>query len=183
MHTPRRCWLALALLPFACSKDPDDPVRDAGSDPAGKGGDTSSETGGAGRLDASAGKGEAGSAAQSGKGAAGASGAAAESCKADCEAGEHCELVQVACVRAPCPPLPMCVPDRSGGEVDCDPRHIMCKRVAPECPEGQVPRVDGACFGDCVAVDACACTEPEACPLPEKYTCHMSAKHCTPYLR
>ena len=26
-----------------------------------------------------------------------------------CAEGEHCELVQVVCIRAPCPPLPQCV--------------------------------------------------------------------------
>jgi hypothetical protein len=28
-----------------------------------------------------------------------------------CAAGKHCELIDVVCVRAPCPPLPMCVDD------------------------------------------------------------------------
>ena len=29
-----------------------------------------------------------------------------------CEAGTHCELVQIQCVRAPCDPVPQCVSDR-----------------------------------------------------------------------
>jgi hypothetical protein len=34
------------------------------------------------------------------------------SCDAqECPAGQHCELVQVQCVRAPCPRQPMCTPD------------------------------------------------------------------------
>lgn len=28
-----------------------------------------------------------------------------------CMAGTHCEMVQVQCIRAPCPPLPQCVAD------------------------------------------------------------------------
>lgn len=28
-----------------------------------------------------------------------------------CAEGTHCEMVQVQCVRAPCPPMPQCVPD------------------------------------------------------------------------
>jgi hypothetical protein len=89
-------------------------------------------------------------------------------------------------VQAPCPPLPMCVPDGGGsepGELTCDPRAITCKRAAPACPEGQVPSVEDQCYGACVDIESCPCDAPEACPLPEKYTCHMSAQHCTPYLQ
>ncbi len=32
-----------------------------------------------------------------------------ESCDLACDAGQHCELVQVTCVQAPCPPQPECV--------------------------------------------------------------------------
>jgi len=31
----------------------------------------------------------------------------------ECDAGSHCELEQVVCVRAPCPPIPMCVENRT----------------------------------------------------------------------
>jgi hypothetical protein len=187
MSLPGHCLLALVLLGSACTKADTVQPKDAGTVLSGKGGaggSTQSERGGTGGAGAHANNGGAGSAAVSGKG--GSSGAGADGCSADCEAGEHCELVQVTCVRAPCPPLPMCVPDGSDKEPtprDCDPRKITCKRTAPECPELQVPSVDGNCYGECVDVNACQCTGPEACPLSEKYTCHMSAKHCTPYLR
>ena len=32
-----------------------------------------------------------------------------------CQGGTHCELVQVQCVRAPCDPVPQCVPDGDAG--------------------------------------------------------------------
>jgi len=77
--------------------------------------------------------------------------------------------------------------DTSGGApastVDCDPRKIVCKRVAPICTGDQVPSVDGACYGPCVDIDRCACTEAKACPEEERFTCHMNRMHCGPYVR
>lgn len=71
----------------------------------------------------------------------------------------------------------------TGGAIDCDPRKIVCKRAAPTCGQFEVPSVDGACFGPCVGIEKCPCTGPDQCPDSNQYTCHMSAKHCTPYLR
>jgi hypothetical protein len=68
------------------------------------------------------------------------------------------------------------------GRVSCDPRTVTCKRSTPKCPAGSVPSVLGACYGDCVPVEQCACDVAAACPQPDVYTCLMSAKHCTPYL-
>jgi hypothetical protein len=64
----------------------------------------------------------------------------------------------------------------------CDRRPLTCRRAEPLCPEGQVVEIVGNCFGDCVRIDACACSEAAACPQPEKYTCHMSAMHCGPFV-
>jgi hypothetical protein len=33
-------------------------------------------------------------------------------CSEPCPSGSTCKLVMVVCVRAPCPPIPQCVPDK-----------------------------------------------------------------------
>jgi hypothetical protein len=68
--------------------------------------------------------------------------------------------------------------------VSCDPRAILCKRLAPTCPTGQVPSIDdtGICYGECVPIEMCECTSAAACPDSKQYTCHMSAGHCGPYV-
>jgi len=68
------------------------------------------------------------------------------------------------------------------GDVSCDPRKILCKRVAPECGTMEVPSVEGSCYGPCVAIGRCTCTSAEECPDSNQYTCNRSAAHCTPYL-
>jgi hypothetical protein len=45
-----------------------------------------------------------------------------------------------------------------------------------------VPSIKGNCYGPCVDIDACACTTAAQCPEPNKYTCHVGAKHCGPYV-
>jgi hypothetical protein len=44
-----------------------------------------------------------------------------------CAQGEHCELEDVVCITAPCPPQPICVPD--------SPDPDACRGVT--CPSGQ----------------------------------------------
>jgi hypothetical protein len=73
----------------------------------------------------------------------------------------------------------------SGGAaalVDCDPKKIFCKRIAPQCAAGQVPSVDGNCYGECVKIEQCACSAADECPDPNQYTC-WSKKHCGPFVR
>lgn len=69
-----------------------------------------------------------------------------------------------------------------GGAVSCDPRAVLCRRAPPKCAGGQVPSVVGSCFGDCVPVEQCQCSDAPECPQPDVYTCHRSAKHCGPYV-
>jgi hypothetical protein len=68
------------------------------------------------------------------------------------------------------------------GLVDCDPTKIMCKRLAPECDAGEVPRVEGGCYGECVKIDQCACRSAEQCPQPNEYTC-WAKQHCGPFVQ
>lgn len=54
-----------------------------------------------------------------------------------CAKGERCELKVVQCVKAPCPPIPECVPVAS-----CDPAcgaDETCKLVAVQCKKGPCP--------------------------------------------
>lgn len=71
---------------------------------------------------------------------------------------------------------------KSAGKISCDLRVILCKRAEPACNQGEVPSVEGTCYGPCVPVEQCSCDEAADCPRPETYTCHMSAKHCGPYV-
>ncbi|MCB9539980.1 MAG: hypothetical protein H6704_27520 [Myxococcales bacterium] len=66
-----------------------------------------------------------------------------------CREGSHCELVEVQCVRAPCPPVAQCVPDGCEG-----PNPQGCLRDG--CPAGE------ACVvGDACVPSACRC-DPES---------------------
>jgi hypothetical protein len=69
----------------------------------------------------------------------------------------------------------------ASGLVDCDPKKILCKRLAPECAAGEVPSVAGSCYGDCVKVAQCACSAADQCPQPNEYTC-WAKQHCGPFV-
>ena len=178
--------LACAVVLAACTGSAA-PKSDAGTTPAAEAGSGGARGPDAGRAGASG----AGRAAEGGSAAAGEAGGStalggkdgAAACTAMCPAGQHCELVAVQCIRAPCPAQASCVADPApSGEISCDPRKILCKRAAPSCGQFEVPSVEGSCYGPCVSIEACPCTGPEQCPDSNQYTCHMSAKHCTPYL-
>lgn len=66
--------------------------------------------------------------------------------------------------------------------LDCDPKKILCKRLAPECGVGEVPSVESSCYGECVKVERCGCSAGVECPQPEQYTC-MVEHHCGPFLK
>ena len=65
--------------------------------------------------------------------------------------------------------------------IGCDPKQILCKRLAPECAAGEVPSVEGSCYGDCVKVERCGCSAAADCPQPEQYTC-WAKQHCGPFV-
>jgi hypothetical protein len=72
----------------------------------------------------------------------------------------------------------------SGGAdplVDCDERKVTCRRAPPPCGTFEVPAVDGACYGECVKIERCACSGPEQCPDSNQFTC-WSKTHCGPYV-
>lgn len=46
---------------------------------------------------------------------------------------------------------------------ECDPTKVLCKRLPPVCPPGQVPRVLSGCYGECV--DARQCLTVPSCAV------------------
>ena len=70
----------------------------------------------------------------------------------------------------------------ASGLVDCDPKKILCKRLAPQCDAGEVPSVNGSCYGDCVKVEQCGCSAAAECPEPDQYTC-WAKQHCGPFVQ
>jgi hypothetical protein len=68
-------------------------------------------------------------------------------------------------------------------DVSCDVRRLTCKRAAPACDYGYVPRIIDNCYAECVRIDDCVCSGADACPERERYTCNNSRQRCTPYLR
>ena len=51
-------------------------------------------------------------------------------------------------------------PDAGGDTYDCDPKHVACEALPPECPPGFLPAVSGDCWDVCVEATAC---EPVSC--------------------
>ena len=50
---------------------------------------------------------------------------------------------------------PRCAAGRCILGFDCDASTVTCNRAPPACPAGQVPRVVGGCFGECVEARQC----------------------------
>jgi hypothetical protein len=67
--------------------------------------------------------------------------------------------------------------------ISCDPRELQCRRAAPECAQGEVPRIIDGCYAECVTIDSCVCDSPDACPNPDEFTCINSTNRCSYYLR
>ena len=158
-----------------------------GSGASSSGGSGASSSGGSG---ASSGGTAGANGGRSGSGAAAGAGGG-DACPPECFVENECVT---ACGQTPqsygCCPCPAgkidarsCPASPDAGSVSCDPRRILCKRVAPICAEGEVPSVSGSCYGPCVKVETCPCAGPEECPESDKYTCHMNTRRCGPYVR
>lgn len=72
--------------------------------------------------------------------------------------------------------------DAEGGGVNCDVRDVRCRIPAPACRDGQVPEVVGTCYGECVDVGECSCTEAAECGDELLYVCRRDTGRCTPPL-
>lgn len=138
----------------------------------------------------------AGGAPQGGRGGAGTSGSpgngGGSACPPECFVNNECVEVCGDTPRdfgcCPCPSGMINV--FSCGSVDaggassgsCDPRRALCRSLPPNCPTGQVPSINGSCWGDCVPIATCTCTAAADCPDPNQYTCHMSRGVCDYYV-
>jgi hypothetical protein len=88
---------------------------------------------------------------------------------------------------------PRCVAGRCVLGLDCDATVVACKRLAPTCPAGQVPRIVGGlgarCYGECVdarqclSVPSCAgCAKDELCVRGTDAN-GATTQHCVPGVR
>jgi hypothetical protein len=90
-------------------------------------------------------------------------GSAGDGCDLDCGAEQHCELVQVQCIQAPCPPLPTCVDGAasagcgSRGQEACAESEYCAFDVSDDCGRADAP---GTCQ-----------VKPETCTLEYAPVC------------
>jgi hypothetical protein len=66
---------------------------------------------------------------------------------------------------------------------NCDPDDVLCDAIPPACDEGEVPTVEGSCWGECIPANECQCETFDDCPEVTGYSevCY-SAGHCGPAL-
>jgi hypothetical protein len=196
---------AFANAAIGCSSDTTSNAKDGGANngggtptPGGSAG--TAGTGGAGPSTGGNGgtaNGGMASSGRAGRPAGGASNGGATngaggsaSCPMECLLANQCVTACGQTPRnygcCPCPPGTVnalsCNQPMDAGAVSCDPRKILCKRLAPMCPEGQVPSVEGTCYGPCVPAESCVCGSAAECPDPDHVTCHLSQGRCGPYV-
>jgi hypothetical protein len=103
----------------------------------------------------------------------------------ECDPGQHCELEPVICVRAPCPPMPVCVDDPAPaptcgglGGLDCPGIGECVDDASDSC---EPTRGDTDCSGSCEcnviarcmaplvwdgSAEVCDCVRPAGVPIP-----------------
>lgn len=103
----------------------------------------------------------------------------------ECAPGTHCELEHVTCVRAPCPPMPVCVDDPAPGPTCGGLGGLDCPGIG-ECVDDasdscEPSRGDADCSGSCEcnviarcmaplvwdgSPEVCDCVRPVGLPIP-----------------
>lgn len=183
------CSAALLGLASACGGT--DTTTGTTSGAQKDGGETGGATNGSG--------GTAGSGAQGGHSNGGSPGAGGTTdCPPECFVNNRCVNTCGEAPRdfgcCPCPPGMINVfscsatdaGNGSGGAGDggtsCDPRKALCRSLPPTCAAGQVPSIDGSCWGPCVPIATCTCTSAADCPDANQYTCHLSRGVCDYYV-
>jgi len=70
------------------------------------------------------------------------------------------------------------------GLYDCDPSHTTCRAIPPMCPSGQVPSVEGECWGMCVPFVDCRPIECDPTAMfprcPDGTACDADSARCIP---
>ncbi len=73
--------------------------------------------------------------------------------------------------------------DAPGLAPHCDPDHVLCESLPPDCEDGEAPSVVGSCWGECIPVSECRCDTTEDCPdIPGYSEVCYTAGHCGPLL-
>jgi hypothetical protein len=105
------------------------------------------------------------------------------------ESAPACDA-KIACVLATCPvntgiDRVRCAGGRCVLGFECDTKSVACRRLAPVCPKGQVPRIVDKCYGPCVDARQCRyVTGCDSCARGD--TCVPGSKepgapfHCVP---
>lgn len=63
--------------------------------------------------------------------------------------------------------------------VNCNLFEVLCFETPLPCPGDLVREVVGECWGQCVRLERCACTNDEACPFaPDDNVCDVESGHC-----
>ncbi len=162
MNAVRAVWAALAVLCFACGGES---TSDGSGATSGTGATGGSATGGSGGS-ATGGSGGSATGGSGGSATGGSGGSATGGSGGSATGGSG----------------------GTAGSVDCDPDAVLCKSMPPMCNPGEVPSVQGDCWGPCVPILSCnpvadcsTCTKGFCAAyagLATEYRCVMPSIQC-----